>query len=317
MDWIIVIQLKPIEDCDSFEEFLENYKENLKYYIQAQAIYEKYEYEITGKMHSFMYVSMLYDGVLDSGKAIFDGGCRYLAGTLELYGVVNAVNSLAAIKKLVFEDKVISAKDLRQAMDDNFYGWNSLRKQLMDAPKYGNDEDYVDQIFVDLQDWLCETIRSQAEKVGLDSYLAVNINNKQNTTLGRWVGATPDGRKAGMPMANANNPAPGTDKNGITAMLNSILKPHHNNHAGMVQNLRLSRETFRGNYEKTTGLIKDYFERGGAHLMITVVGRDDLKNAMEHPEDYQDLIVRVGGLSARFVQLNKDVQQEIYDRTTY
>ena len=131
------------------------------------------------------------------------------------------------------------------------------------------------------------------------------------------MGATPDGRKAGMPMANANNPAPGTDKNGITAMLNSILKPHHNNHAGMVQNLRLSRETFRGNYEKTTGLIKDYFERGGAHLMITVVGRDDLKNAMEHPEDYQDLIVRVGGLSARFVQLNKDVQQEIYDRTTY
>ena len=317
MDWRIGSQLKPIEDCDSFEEFLENYKENLKYYIQAQAIYEKYEYEITGKMHSFMYVSMLYDGVLDSGKAIFDGGCRYLAGTLELYGVVNAVNSLAAIKKLVFEDKVISAKDLRQAMDDNFYGWNSLRKQLMDAPKYGNDEDYVDQIFVDLQDWLCETIRSQAEKVGLDSYLAVNINNKQNTTLGRWVGATPDGRKAGMPMANANNPAPGTDKNGITAMLNSILKPHHNNHAGMVQNLRLSRETFRGNYEKTTGLIKDYFERGGAHLMITVVGRDDLKNAMEHPEDYQDLIVRVGGLSARFVQLNKDVQQEIYDRTTY
>lgn len=317
MDWRIGSQLKPIEDCDSFEEFLENYKENLKYYIQAQAIYEKYEYEITGKMHSFMYVSMLYDGVLDSGKAIFDGGCRYLAGTLELYGVVNAVNSLAAIKKLVFEDKVISAKDLRQAMDDNFYGWNSLRKQLMDAPKYGNDEDYVDQIFVDLQDWLCGTIRSQAEKVGLDSYLAVNINNKQNTTLGRWVGATPDGRKAGMPMANANNPAPGTDKNGITAMLNSILKPHHNNHAGMVQNLRLSRETFRGNYEKTTGLIKDYFERGGAHLMITVVGRDDLKNAMEHPEDYQDLIVRVGGLSARFVQLNKDVQQEIYDRTTY
>ena len=69
MDWRIGSQLKPIEDCDSFEEFLENYKENLKYYIQAQAIYEKYEYEITGKMHSFMYVSMLYDGVLDSGKA--------------------------------------------------------------------------------------------------------------------------------------------------------------------------------------------------------------------------------------------------------
>ncbi|MGI5946322.1 MAG: pyruvate formate lyase family protein [Lachnospiraceae bacterium] len=317
MDWHLGCQLKPLEECESFEEFLDIYKANLEYYIQAQAVFEKYEYEITGKMHSFMYVSMLYDGVMDSGKAIFDGGCQYLAGTLELYGVVNAVNSLAAVKKLVFEEKTISAKDLHQAMDDNFYGWSALRKQLLDVPKYGNDVDEVDQIFVQLQDWICETIRRQAEKVGLASYLAVNINNKQNTTLGRWVGATPDGRKAGMPMANANNPSSGTDKNGITAMLNSILKPHHDNHAGMVQNLRISRETFEADYEKTEGLIKNYFDRGGAHLMITVVGREDLKNAMEHPEDYPDLMVRVGGLSARFVELNKDVQQEIYDRTTY
>lgn len=317
MDWHLGCQLKPLEECESFEEFLDIYKANLEYYIQAQAVFEKYEYEITGKMHSFMYVSMLYDGVMDSGKAIFDGGCQYLAGTLELYGVVNAVNSLAAVKKLVFEEKTISAKDLHQAMDDNFYGWSALRKQLLDAPKYGNDVDEVDQIFVQLQDWICETIRRQAQKVGLASYLAVNINNKQNTTLGRWVGATPDGRKAGMPMANANNPSSGTDKNGITAMLNSILKPHHDNHAGMVQNLRISRETFEADYEKTEGLIKNYFDRGGAHLMITVVGREDLKNAMEHPEDYLDLMVRVGGLSARFVELNKDVQQEIYDRTTY
>lgn len=118
-------------------------------------------------------------------------------------------------------------------------------------------------------------------------------------------------------MANANNPASGSDKNGLTAMLNSILKPRHDNHAGMVQNLRLSRETFSGNREKTLGLIENYFERGGAHLMVTVVGKEDLKNAMERPEDYPDLMVRVGGLSARYVQLKKDVQQEIYDRTTY
>lgn len=317
MDWKLGPQRKPLEECASFEEFYENYKENLKYYIEAQAVFEKYEYEITGKMHSFLYVSMLYDGVLERGKSIFDGGCEYLAGTLELYGVVNAVNSLTAIKKLVFEEKSVSAADLRKAMDENFYGWNALRKRLLDVPKYGNDVDEVDCIFTELQDWMCETISSQAEKVGLASYLAVNINNAQNTTLGRWVGATPDGRKAGMPMANANNPASGSDKNGLTAMLNSILKPRHDNHAGMVQNLRLSRETFSGNREKTLGLIENYFERGGAHLMVTVVGKEDLKNAMERPEDYPDLMVRVGGLSARYVQLKKDVQQEIYDRTTY
>lgn len=317
MDWTLVNGLKPIEDCNTYSEFLEVYKANLERYIEAQAIFEKYEYDITGKMHSFMYVSMLYDGVVESGKAIFDGGCEYLAGTLELYGVVNAVNSLAAIKKLVYDDKIISAKELVQAMNNNFFGCESIRKKLMDAPKYGNDIDYVDDIFTNLHDWMCETIHNQAEKVGLKSYLAVNINNAQNTTLGRWVGATPDGRKSGMPMANANNPAHGTEVKGLTAMLNSILKPRHDNHAGMVQNLRLSKEAFTNNREKVLGLIDDYFARGGAHLMVTVVGREDLKKAMEHPEDYQDLIVRVGGLSARYVQLKKDVQQEIYDRATY
>lgn len=316
-EWTIGAVRQPLTECRTFDEFLDNYKKNLEYYIKAQAIMEKYEYEKTGEMHPFMYVSMLYDGVMDSGKSIFNGGCQFLTGALELYGVVNAANSLEAIRKLVFEEKKVSAADLTQAMTDNFYGWDALRKQLLDVPKYGNDNAEADQMFVDVFHWICETVKAQAPKVGLDAYLAVNINNKQNTTLGRWVGATPDGRKAGMPMANANNPAPGSDKSGLTSMLNSILKPAHDNHAGMVQNLRLSRETFDGNYDKIDALIHDYFRRGGAQLMITVVGREDLKNAMEHPEDYYDLIVRVGGLSARFVQLNRDVQQEIYDRATY
>jgi pyruvate-formate lyase len=202
-------------------------------------------------------------------------------------------------------------------MDANFVGFERERRLLMDVPKYGNDLDYVDSIFVGLHDWLCATIKSQAPKVGLDSYLAVTINNAQNTTLGRWVGATPDGRKAGAPMANANNPAPGSDTRGITAMLNSILKPSHDNHAGMVSNIRFTRETFASGREKILALVRDYFERGAAHAMITVVGREDLRNAMLRPQDYRDLIIRVGGFSARFVDLKKDVQQEIYDRISY
>jgi pyruvate-formate lyase len=153
--------------------------------------------------------------------------------------------------------------------------------------------------------------------VGLKSYLCVNINNAQNTTLARWVGATPDGRKAGTPLANANNPSSGTDRHGLTAMLNSIVKLPHNNMAGMVQTMRFTRETWTHQDGKVQVLIADYFKRGGAQAMITVVGKDDLYNAMRHPEEYKDLIVRIGGLSARFVSLQKDVQQEIYDRTTY
>ena len=110
----------------------------------------------------------------------------------------------------------------------------------------------------------CQIQQKQASRVGLKSYLSVTINNAQNTTLGRWVGATPDGRKAGTPMANANNPHPGTDRRGLTPMINSILKPRHDNHAGMVSNLRFTRENFTSARNKMHSLIENYFERGGA-----------------------------------------------------
>jgi pyruvate-formate lyase len=316
-EWHLGPATTPITRCETYQEFLANYKTHLDFYIEAQARFEKYEYEITGRLHPFMMVTMLYDECLERGKAVFNGGCAYLGGTLEMYGNVNAANSLAAIRRLVFEQHVMTAQQLLDAMDANFVGYERERKLLMDAPKYGNDDDYVDSIFTDLHDHLSARATEQADKVGLDSYLSVTINNAQNTTLGRWVGATPDGRKSGMPMANANNPAPGTDRNGITAMLNSILKPRHDTHAGMVSNIRFTRETFSTYPGKIHALLDNYFSRGAAHAMITVVGRDDLKNAMDHPEQYKDLIVRVGGFSARFVDLKKDVQQEIYDRVTY
>ncbi len=304
-------------DCASYEEFLAVYKRHLEYFIEAQAKYEKYLYEAVGTIHPFMMVTMLYDGCIERGKGIFNGGCEYLAGTVELYGNVDAANSLAALKRLVFEERRLDAATVIAAMDNNFVGFERERRLMMDAPKYGNDLPFVDDILLDLHNYICATVREQAPKVGLKSYLCVNINNAQNTTLGRWVGATPDGRKSGMPMANANNPASGTDKNGLTSMLNSIVKLPHDNMAGMVQNMRFTRETWDDADGKAQYLLRDYFDRGGAQAMITVVGKEDLYNAMRHPEDYKDLIVRIGGLSARFVNLKKDVQQEIYDRISY
>ncbi|MGD9940501.1 MAG: pyruvate formate lyase family protein [Clostridia bacterium] len=308
---------KPLAECASYDEFLAEYKKHLEFYIAAQAVFERYEYDITGRMHPFMMVTMLYDECLKRGKSLLAGGCAHLGGTLEMYGNVNAANALAAIRKLVFDERRLTATELIEALDRNFVGRPAIFKMLREAPKYGNDDDYVDSIFVSLHDYLSGKISEQAPKAGLDSYLGVTINNAQNTTLGRWVGATPDGRKAGMPMANANNPAPGTDVNGLTCMLNSILKPRHDNHAGMVSNIRFTRELVNSAQEKVHGLIRHYFDRGAAHAMITVVGADELRAAMADPAAHRDLIVRVGGFSARFVDLKKDVQQEIFDRVSY
>lgn len=317
MQWQKAPKCKPFTDCETFEECYHVFLEQLGYYIHAQAMFEKYEYDITGKLHPFMMCSLLYDGCVEKGKSIFAGGCMYLGGSLEMYGGINAANSLTAIRKLVFEDKVIGKKELMDALDGNFFGHEGLRKALQDAPKWGNDDAYADELTVRLFNDLHNTIAAQAPLVGLDNYLAVTINNQQNTTCGRWVGATPDGRRAGMPMANANNPASGTDQAGVTAMLNSLRKMPTDNHAGMVQNVRFSRETIQGAPEKVWDVLNTYFEEGGQQAMITVVGRDELGQAMERPEDYQNLIVRVGGFSARFVTLAKDVQQELYDRVTY
>jgi pyruvate-formate lyase len=311
------MKTKTLADCSSYEEFILLFKQHLLRFIEAQAKYQKYIYDALGELHPYMMVTLLYDGCLAKGKGLFAGGCASLGGTLELYGNVDCANSLAAIKKLVFEEKKITAQNLIAAIDNNFIGFERERKMMMDVPKFGNDIPYVDEIHLDLHNYICLSIKEQAPKVGLKSYLGVNINNSLNTLLARYVGATPDGRKAGMPMANANNPASGSDKNGITAMLNSILKIPHNNHAGMVQNMRFTRETWTDKNGKAQELVEDYFNRGGAQAMITVVGKDDLSNAMKHPHEYKDLIVRIGGLSARFVDLNKDVQQEIYDRTSY
>ena len=308
---------KSLDKCSSFKEFYQEYKKQLNYYVDAQAKFEMYQYQKTGELHAFMYVTMLYDECCERGKAVFNGGCASLNGTLELYGFINAADSLTAIKKLIFEDKKLSATQMLKILDSNFSGYEKERKMMIDCPKYGNDDAYADSMVVDLHKYICEEINQQAQKVELDTNLAVIINNAQNTTLARWVSASADGRKAGIPMANANNPAPGADKNGITAMLNSILKLPHDNHAGMVQNIRFSREIFTSAREKIYGLIEDYFKRGGAHAMVTVIGKDDLANAMENPDEYRDLLVRIGGFSARFINLPKDVQKEVFERVTY
>lgn len=310
-------QTKTLAQCETFEEFYGLYKLHLDYYIQAEARFEKYEYEKTAQLHSFLYVTMLYDGAMERGKAIFDGGCASLNGTLEVYGLVNASDSLVAIRQLVYEEKKMTGEELLNILHENYQGYDAQRRMMMDCPKFGNDDEVADSMLVELQKYICANISSMAPKVGLDTYLAVVINNDQNTTLARYAGASPDGRKAGSPYANANNPSSGSDKNGITAMLNSLLKMPQNNNAGIVQNLRLSRELYNAAPDKFEALLESYFSRGGVQIMVTVVGKDELQAAIQDPEAYRDLIVRIGGFSARFVDLPKDVQQEIYDRVTY
>jgi len=306
-----------LKDFKTFDAFFDAFKKQLAFFIEILADHEDLEYVESAKHAPYLYLSMLYDDCIARGKAIFDGGIRYLGGSLESFGSVNSADSLTAIKKMVFDEKLISPEQLMAALNNNFVGYEKEHKLLKDSPKYGNDDDYADAIMVGLHDFMCNTIRDQRERTNLDWYLNVLINNKQNTILGRWVGASADGRKAGREMANANTPSGGNDKKGVTALINSLVKPSHKIHAGTVQNMRFGRDFFTADRPRFEFLLDTYFKKGGAQAMITVINRGDLENALVEPEKHQDLFVRIGGFSARYIDLPRDVQLEILSRVTY
>lgn len=311
------LALGELKDFHTFEDLWQAYTRQVEHYVDLMAQQEAIEYEVAGREAAYLYLSMLYDDCMELGKAIFSGGIRYLGGTLETYGNTNTADSLTAIKKLVYETGKLTPDELLAALDADFEGHAHTRRLLQDAPKYGNDDDRADEMLLRVHNHVCNYTRSQRERTPLHSYLVVIINNSANTLMGRWTAASADGRRARTPMNNGNAPSSGNDRAGVTAMLNSIVKPSPAIHAGAVQNMKFSPELFTNRRAELEALLDTYFDLGGAQAMITVVSRGDLERAMEDPEHYQHIFVRVGGFSARFVTLPRDVQREILERTLY
>jgi pyruvate-formate lyase len=313
----IGLALGRLADFATFDELWAAYARQVEHFVRLMAEQQALEYAVAGEQMACLYHSMLYDDCLERGRAIFDGGIRYLGGTLETYGNTNAADSLSAIKDLVYDRKQIAPERLLAALDADFAGYERERRLLIDAPKYGNDDDRADQMLLAVHNHICNAVRGQAERVGLHTYLVVIINNSANSLMGRWTAASADGRRARTPMNNGNAPASGNDRKGVTAMLNSVAKPSTAIHAGAVQNMKFSRELFATRRAELEALLETYFARGGAQAMITVVSRGDLQHALADPASYRHIFVRVGGFSARFVDLPRDVQLEILERTLY
>lgn len=311
-------ELGSLEAYTSFQELLHTYQKQCGYFLKYLAMQEEKEYQIANRECAFLYFSMLYDDCIEKGRALLDGGVRYLGGTLESYGNINTADSLTAIKRLVFEEKTIRPEILMKALKSDFRGYEDIRRQLLDAPKYGNDDDEADAMAQLVHDHICKAAaQAGREYTKLSSYLVVVINNNANSVLGKHTSASADGRMAHTFMANANNPYNGNDKRGITALMNSLVKLDSKIHAGCVQNMKFSKQMFADHLPEVKALLGVYFQSGGSQAMISVVGREDLENAVREPEKYKNLLVRVGGFSARFVELGEEEQQEIIARTLY
>ena len=306
-----------LTDYATFEELWDTYCKNIEFLVDISARNHSRGYEIIAEDMSLNLHNLLYDGCLDAGKGVINGGTMKSGGSNELYGVVTCGDSLYAIKKCVYEDKTISAQTLLDALRADFKGYEDIQKMLLQVDKYGNDLEGPDSMMMAVHEQACYASLNLSGKYwGLDCYGIVNINNKDNTTQGLQTGATADGRNAWKSLTNSNNPTAGMDKNGVTAFINSLLKARTDIHFGVVQNMKFSKDTFNKMREAVILPVLDsYFGRGGAQTMISVIGKEDLENARKHPEKYTNLIVRVGGFSARYVELPDEVQIDILNRT--
>ncbi|MBN1675227.1 MAG: hypothetical protein JXR37_29575 [Kiritimatiellae bacterium] len=311
------LALGSLDTFESFERFQKAFARQMEHQAAMLGEVQDTIHRVTGQQAAFPFLSLLYDDCIARGKALLAGGVRYAGGTMETFGNTTAADSLLAVKKLVFENKTLSPHRLLAALDADFDGYADVQSMLRAVPKFGNDEPEADAMAEWVNESLCESCRRQKDFTLLHSFLAVLVNNGDHVTLGKGTAATADGRKAGAPLSNGNQPTAGNDISGITALLNSMARLKASIHAGATQNLKFSRATFNRQRAKVSALLRTYFKLGGTQAMITTTDRDELERAMTHPQEYLNLIVRVGGFSERFVNLSQELQQDIIRRTLY
>jgi pyruvate formate-lyase/glycerol dehydratase family glycyl radical enzyme len=240
-----------------------------------------------------------------------NGGC------LNVVGMINVADSLAALKKLVFEDQVISKTEMLAALRADWAGYEPVRKLCLEAPKYGNGDPYVDSIASDLYAFWADTSATFPTIFG-SSMKPAGISITSYGPGGALTGATPDGRHAGEALADGTmSAAQGRDTSGPTALMRSAMTIDQTPYQSTLFNMKLHPSALKGTQDlrKLAQLIKIYFAHGGKHVQFNVVDSETLRDAQLHPEAHRDLVVRVAGYSAYFVHLSKQIQDEIIERT--
>jgi len=266
-------------------------------------------------------LSALTDDCIEKGIDITAGGARYNSTGVCGYGMANVGDSLAAVKKLVFEEGKLTLEDITDGMRVNFEGKEALRQMLLnDVPKYGNDDDYVDSIVVDVCRHFCEELEPYRNPRG-GKYHAHLFSFVAAVGGGAATGALPDGRLAGEPVANSLAPQQGRDRNGITAFLKSISKIDQTLAAAgtsLIFDLHpsiLSGGNGSDGVAKLESLLTTYLDLGGGHVECNIVDEKILRAAQKEPGKYQNLSVRVAGYSAYFVNLSSEMQEHIIQKT--
>jgi len=302
----------------SFEQVREAYRKQVAWQVRIQSIVS--DIADIATLQPTVFTSALTEDCIEKGIAKEKGGARYNVGAgAGLLGSVDTGNSLAAIKKLVFEEKKITMGELCDALDKNFEGYVEIRKMCLAAPKFGNDDDYVDEQVAWVTHIISEETKQYKNVYGGRKFSS-QITQSTYIPAGLPVGALPSGRLAGEPLADGIGPTRGSDVKGPTAVLKSVGKVNNAEASlGQTLNMRIGTEAFEkeDGFKRLADLIRVFVDQKIDHVMINVVSSDTLRAAQREPDEHKDLTVKVGGYNARFVQLHRGLQDSIIARTEH
>jgi formate C-acetyltransferase len=304
----------------SFDELRAAYRKQLADMVGHVASAIRLGEQAFAEVHPTAYQSSLIDDCLEKGMSREQGGARYNFGpSLGALGVVDVGDSLAAIKRLVFDEQKITMDELIEALDADFEGYEELRRMLLAAPKFGNDDDAADEQSAWVQDaYIGEVIRQENTRGG--HMLPGQIPLAYYVPVGMGVGALPSGRKAREPLSDGIGPTRGNDVSGPTAIINSVAKLDNvRMFMGQTLNMRLTPELFNVELgvKRLADFIRTFVDSKLHHVQINVVDAATLRAAQKDPDSHRDLLVRVAGYVTFFVLLSKPIQDAIIARTEH
>ncbi|MBV4430319.1 formate C-acetyltransferase/glycerol dehydratase family glycyl radical enzyme [Clostridium tyrobutyricum] len=301
---------------DTFEKFKDAVEEQLRYTIRA-VVKGSHVIDDVCMNRVVPALSLSFRECVEDAKDYAWGGAKYNTGNgIILIGVADLINSMAAIKHLVYDTKCISMEDMVKALDADFEGYDIIKQLCIDAPKYGNDEGTTNDIAGEMFTFIADEIESYRSKFGTMTPGILPVSG--NTQFGLEVGALPSGRNAWKPLADGVSPNGGTDTNGPGAVLKSVAHlPHDRFVQGTLLNMKVEPEMLNSEngIQQMMALLKSMCSLGVFHVQFNVIDRKTLLAAQKHPQDYRGLLIRVAGYTAYFIELGKDVQDEIIART--
>lgn len=310
----------PITEFKSFKEVKDAFLRQLDNLINHAVIGTLVAQKLHAEMVPRPFLSTVVDGCMEKGKDLSHGGAKYNVGpVLTGIGLGVVSNGLAAIKKVVFEDKVATLEEIDKALEADWVGYEDLRQLALAVPKYGNDNDYVDSLAIEISDFFYRQTRKYKDIFG-SSFNTAFMGISNYVPTGKVIGALPCGRKARAPLTEGVSPFVGSDVTSPLAAMRSAAKINHDVHTGgTLLNLRLNQEivsTPRG-LRNLSSIIRAFFSLGAFHVQFNTISSEVLRAAQDKPEEYADLLVRVAGYSTQFVNLSREMQDAIIARTEH